>query len=41
VFIGDELRGAKITVLGAGVSGVSIARLARRLGADVFVSDSA
>ena len=37
----DELRGARITVLGAGVSGVSIARLALRLGADVFISDSA
>ncbi|MDR3077107.1 MAG: UDP-N-acetylmuramoyl-L-alanine--D-glutamate ligase [Synergistaceae bacterium] len=40
MFDGNELRGSKITVLGAGLSGVSIARLARRLGAGVFVSDS-
>ena len=41
MFDAGELRGARITVLGGGVSGISIARLARRLGADVFVSDSA
>jgi UDP-N-acetylmuramoylalanine--D-glutamate ligase len=32
--------GTKLTVLGAGTSGVSLALMARRLGADVFVSDS-
>ncbi|MCL2684682.1 MAG: UDP-N-acetylmuramoyl-L-alanine--D-glutamate ligase [Synergistaceae bacterium] len=41
MFDGAGLRGVRVTVLGAGVSGVSIARLARKLGADVFVSDSA
>ncbi|MDR3332685.1 MAG: UDP-N-acetylmuramoyl-L-alanine--D-glutamate ligase [Synergistaceae bacterium] len=34
-----DVRGARITVLGAGVSGRSIASLAARLGAGVFVSD--
>ena len=36
----NELAGRRIVVLGAGVSGVSLARLARRLGADVFLSDA-
>ncbi len=34
-----ELAGKRVVVLGAGVSGVSLAQLARRLGADVFLSD--
>jgi UDP-N-acetylmuramoylalanine--D-glutamate ligase len=38
--LGDELAGKRIAVLGAGVSGVSLARLARDLGADVFLSDA-
>jgi UDP-N-acetylmuramoylalanine--D-glutamate ligase len=33
------LNGVSVTVLGAGLSGISIASLARRLGADVLVSD--
>ncbi|MDR1966689.1 MAG: UDP-N-acetylmuramoyl-L-alanine--D-glutamate ligase [Synergistaceae bacterium] len=36
----SSLRGSRVTVLGAGISGVSIALLARRLGASVFVSDA-
>ncbi|MDR3280587.1 MAG: UDP-N-acetylmuramoyl-L-alanine--D-glutamate ligase [Synergistaceae bacterium] len=34
------LDGAKVTVLGAGVSGVSIALLAQKLGAEAFISDA-
>ena len=41
MFSGGKLHGARITVLGAGVSGISIARLARRQGAGVLVSDAA
>ncbi|MDR1508805.1 MAG: UDP-N-acetylmuramoyl-L-alanine--D-glutamate ligase [Synergistaceae bacterium] len=33
--------GMRLTVLGAGTSGISLAFMAHRLGADVFVSDSA
>lgn len=36
-----SLSGKKITILGAGTSGTSLAELARRAGADVFVSDAA
>ncbi|MDR1651446.1 MAG: UDP-N-acetylmuramoyl-L-alanine--D-glutamate ligase [Synergistaceae bacterium] len=35
-----DITGLDVTVLGAGLSGVSIALLARRLGARVFVSDA-
>lgn len=35
-----DLEGKRVTVFGAGVSGTSLARLAKALGADVFVSDS-
>jgi UDP-N-acetylmuramoylalanine--D-glutamate ligase len=38
---GEKLKGRSITILGAGVSGIAIASLARGLGADVFVSDAA
>lgn len=34
------LSGKKITILGAGVSGLALARLASRLGADVFLSEA-
>jgi UDP-N-acetylmuramoylalanine--D-glutamate ligase len=34
------INGTRITILGAGISGVSLAAMARRMGADVFVSDS-
>jgi UDP-N-acetylmuramoylalanine--D-glutamate ligase len=37
----NSLEGKKISIIGAGVSGRSLAKLARHLGADVFVSDSA
>ncbi len=36
----DTLKGMKISVIGAGVSGSALAELAVRLGASVFVSDS-
>lgn len=35
-----DLRGIKISVIGAGVSGTELAMLSARLGAEVFVSDS-
>jgi UDP-N-acetylmuramoylalanine--D-glutamate ligase len=37
---GESISGERIAVLGAGTSGTSLALLARRLGADVLVSDS-
>jgi UDP-N-acetylmuramoylalanine--D-glutamate ligase len=36
-----EMRGLRLTVLGAGASGAAIARMAARMGAEVFVSDAA
>ncbi|NOZ75749.1 MAG: UDP-N-acetylmuramoyl-L-alanine--D-glutamate ligase [FCB group bacterium] len=38
---GTQLRGKRISVIGLGKSGRSAARLARTLGADVFISDPA
>lgn len=40
MFKNDLLSGKKIAVLGAGISGRSLAHLAVKLGAEVFVSDS-
>lgn len=37
---GKPLKGAKISILGAGISGMALAGLARTLGADVFLSDA-
>ena len=37
---GSVMSGVKVSVLGAGVSGLSLARLASRLGAEVHVSDA-
>jgi UDP-N-acetylmuramoylalanine--D-glutamate ligase len=37
----EPLRGKRVTILGAGTSGVALAMMARRFGASVFVSDAA
>jgi UDP-N-acetylmuramoylalanine--D-glutamate ligase len=41
MFKPENISGLKLTVLGAGISGVSIASFAKRSGADVFISDFA
>jgi UDP-N-acetylmuramoylalanine--D-glutamate ligase len=40
MIVDKDLAGRKISVIGAGVSGRAIAELAKKLGADVFVSDA-
>lgn len=40
MIIKDSLKGKKISVIGAGVSGKALADLASRLGADVFISEA-
>ena len=36
----NDLKNKKIAVIGAGISGMALAELAKKLGADVFVSDA-
>lgn len=36
----NSLRGKKISIIGAGVSGMALAELAKKMGANVFVSDA-
>lgn len=40
MIIENDLKGKKISVIGAGVSGRALAELAKKLGAEVFVSDA-